>query len=90
MEALGKLGFLSVMIEGGAEINASALAEGIVDKVHLFMAPILMGGNSSPSAVGGVGVETLGQATRLHDVRVERLDDDLLIEAYVLSRRGGA
>jgi diaminohydroxyphosphoribosylaminopyrimidine deaminase/5-amino-6-(5-phosphoribosylamino)uracil reductase len=86
VEALGKLGFLSVMIEGGAEINASALSEEIVDKVYLFMAPILMGGSSSPSAVGGPGVETLGQAVRLRDVRLERLDEDLLLEAYVLRR----
>jgi diaminohydroxyphosphoribosylaminopyrimidine deaminase/5-amino-6-(5-phosphoribosylamino)uracil reductase len=87
MEALGKLGFLSVMIEGGAEINASALSEEIVDKVYLFMAPILMGGKSSPSAVGGGGVETLGQAVRLRDVRLERLDDDILLEAYVVKCR---
>jgi diaminohydroxyphosphoribosylaminopyrimidine deaminase/5-amino-6-(5-phosphoribosylamino)uracil reductase len=90
MEALGKFGFLSVMIEGGAEINASALHEGIVDKLHLFMAPILMGGNAAPSAVGGAGVETLGEAVRLRDLSIERLDDDILIEAYVLRGAGPA
>ena len=90
MEALGKHGFLSVMIEGGAEINASALQEGIVDKLLLFLAPLLMGGKAAPSAVGGAGVETLGQAVRLHELRLERLEEDLLIEGYVSRSRGPA
>jgi len=88
MEALGKRGILSVMIEGGAEINASALHEGVVDKVMVFLAPILMGGKSTPTAVGGEGIETLGQALRLHDVRIERLDDDILIEGYIAKPAG--
>lgn len=83
MEALGKMGFLSVMIEGGAEINASALQEGIVDKLMLFLAPILIGGKSTPTAVGGEGIETLRQAIRLRDVRVERFGEDVLIEGYL-------
>jgi len=83
MEALGKLGFLSVMIEGGAEINASALREGVVDKVLLFLAPILIGGKAAPTAVGGDGIELLEQAIRLRDVRIERFAEDILIEGYL-------
>lgn len=83
MEKLGKLGFLSVMVEGGAEINASALREGIVDKILLFLAPMLIGGKSTPTAVGGDGIEALSQAVRLRDVRIERFDDDILLEGYI-------
>jgi diaminohydroxyphosphoribosylaminopyrimidine deaminase/5-amino-6-(5-phosphoribosylamino)uracil reductase len=83
MEALGKRGILSVMIEGGAEINASALREGVVDKVLFFLAPILIGGKSTPTAVGGHGIETLSQALRLHEVRIERFDGDILVEGYI-------
>jgi diaminohydroxyphosphoribosylaminopyrimidine deaminase/5-amino-6-(5-phosphoribosylamino)uracil reductase len=87
MEALGKRGILSVMIEGGAEINASALREGVVDKVLVFLAPILIGGKSTPTAVGGDGIESLGQALRLHDVRIERFDGDILVEGYLVRTR---
>ena len=83
MVALGKHGFLSVMIEGGAEINASALQEGVVDKVLLFLAPILIGGKSTPTAVGGEGIDALRQAKRLRDLRIERFDEDILIEGYL-------
>ena len=88
MEALGKLGFLSAMIEGGAEINASALREGVVDKVLLFLAPILIGGKSAPTSVGGEGIESLGQATRLRDLRIERFNDDILLEGYIRKTEG--
>jgi len=83
MDALGKMGFLSVMIEGGAEINASALQDGVVDKLLLFLAPVLIGGKSTPTAVGGEGIETLRQATRVRDVRVERFGEDILIQGYL-------
>jgi diaminohydroxyphosphoribosylaminopyrimidine deaminase/5-amino-6-(5-phosphoribosylamino)uracil reductase len=83
MEALGKRGILSVMIEGGAEINASALREGVVDKVLVFLAPILIGGKSTPTAVGGDGIESLSQALRLREVRIERFDGDILVEGYL-------
>jgi len=83
MEALGKLGFLSVMIEGGAEINASALQEGVVDKVLLFLAPLLIGGKSTATAVGGEGIDALRQAKRLTQLHIERFDDDILIEGYL-------
>jgi diaminohydroxyphosphoribosylaminopyrimidine deaminase/5-amino-6-(5-phosphoribosylamino)uracil reductase len=88
MEALGKRGILSVMIEGGAEINASALRERIVDKVQVFLAPILIGGSSTPTAVGGDGIETLSQALRLRDVRIERFDGDILVEGYLRTGAG--
>jgi diaminohydroxyphosphoribosylaminopyrimidine deaminase/5-amino-6-(5-phosphoribosylamino)uracil reductase len=89
MEALGKRGILSVMIEGGAEINASALREGVVDKVLFFLAPILIGGKSTPTAVGGHGIETLSQALRLRDVRIERFDGDFLVEGYIRREAAG-
>jgi len=88
MEALGKRGILSVMIEGGAEINASALREGVVDKVLVFLAPMLIGGKSAPTAVGGDGIETLSQALRLRDVHIEHFDDDVLIEGYIAKPAG--
>jgi len=87
LEVLGKRGILSVMIEGGAEINASALREGIADKVLVFLAPILIGGKSTPTAVGGEGIESLAQALRLRDVRIERFDGDILVEGYLVRTR---
>jgi diaminohydroxyphosphoribosylaminopyrimidine deaminase/5-amino-6-(5-phosphoribosylamino)uracil reductase len=57
-----------------------------VDKVLIFLAPILIGGKSSPTAVGGEGIETLNQALRLRDVRIEQFDGDILVEGYINRR----
>jgi len=61
-----------------------------VDKVLVFLAPILIGGKSSPTAVGGEGIETLSQALRLRDVRIERFDGDILVEGYIRKADGQA
>ena len=47
MGQLGRMGIMSVLIEGGAEINASALKAGIVDKIIAIIAPTLMTGRDS-------------------------------------------
>jgi diaminohydroxyphosphoribosylaminopyrimidine deaminase/5-amino-6-(5-phosphoribosylamino)uracil reductase len=83
VEALAAREITSILIEGGAEIHASALAEGIVDKVALFLAPLLIGGKMAPGAVGGPGIEKLADAIRLRDVRFTPLGEDLLVEGYV-------
>lgn len=82
LKLLGERDVTSVMIEGGEGIFTSAIEEGIVDKFLLFVAPLLVGGKTAPSLLGGAGVEEIGQALRLGRVRIEQLGEDLLIEGY--------
>ncbi|MEK6528346.1 MAG: bifunctional diaminohydroxyphosphoribosylaminopyrimidine deaminase/5-amino-6-(5-phosphoribosylamino)uracil reductase RibD, partial [Nitrospirota bacterium] len=44
MKKLAKLDISSVMIEGGSRINASAVSDGIVDKIMMFTASKIIGG----------------------------------------------
>jgi diaminohydroxyphosphoribosylaminopyrimidine deaminase/5-amino-6-(5-phosphoribosylamino)uracil reductase len=83
MHELGKLEITSLLIEGGAEINASSLDSGIVDKVLFFYAPKIIGGAGALGMVGGEGVEKLNDAVNLGNIRVRRLGDDILVEGYV-------
>jgi diaminohydroxyphosphoribosylaminopyrimidine deaminase/5-amino-6-(5-phosphoribosylamino)uracil reductase len=76
-------GIQSVLIEGGGEVLASAFEERIVDRVVLFIAPLLIGGRDAPSALGGVGPRTLRGAIRLTQTHVRRIGPDLCIEAMV-------
>ncbi|MBW1678675.1 MAG: bifunctional diaminohydroxyphosphoribosylaminopyrimidine deaminase/5-amino-6-(5-phosphoribosylamino)uracil reductase RibD [Deltaproteobacteria bacterium] len=86
MEALGKEEITSVLIEGGSQINTSALQEGIVDKVVLFYAPRIMGGKEAPLIVGGEGVSKVEDAFLLHRIRTRRFGDDVMIEGYIKKR----
>jgi diaminohydroxyphosphoribosylaminopyrimidine deaminase/5-amino-6-(5-phosphoribosylamino)uracil reductase len=83
LKRLGERQIVSLMIEGGSGINASALEEGIVDKVILFLAPRLIGGISAPSWIGGRGIGNLEESWSLKNIFLERLGDDIMIEGYL-------
>jgi diaminohydroxyphosphoribosylaminopyrimidine deaminase/5-amino-6-(5-phosphoribosylamino)uracil reductase len=83
MRELGKRDILSVLIEGGAEVNASALASGLVDKAVVFIAPLLMTGKDSLCSIGGVSPRKLRQTLRLTQVTSEFVGQDLMITGYL-------
>jgi diaminohydroxyphosphoribosylaminopyrimidine deaminase / 5-amino-6-(5-phosphoribosylamino)uracil reductase len=83
MKKLGKRDIMSALIEGGAEINASALKAGLVDKVVMFLAPLLMTGTDSLCSIGGSSPVKLGQALKLQDVTAEFIGKDLMVKGYI-------
>jgi diaminohydroxyphosphoribosylaminopyrimidine deaminase/5-amino-6-(5-phosphoribosylamino)uracil reductase len=83
MRMLGSFGVTSVLIEGGSTVNASALQAGIVDKVVMFEAPVLMTGADSLCSVGGKSPARLSKAVRLHRVTSQWVGQDLMLEGYI-------
>jgi diaminohydroxyphosphoribosylaminopyrimidine deaminase/5-amino-6-(5-phosphoribosylamino)uracil reductase len=83
LDELGRRGMLSLLVEGGAEVHASFFAEGLVDKVHAYIAPRLIGGREAPGPLGGIGVEHLADTPRLRELDYVRLGEDLLLTGYV-------
>jgi diaminohydroxyphosphoribosylaminopyrimidine deaminase/5-amino-6-(5-phosphoribosylamino)uracil reductase len=83
MKKLGKRDIMSVLIEGGAEINASALKAGLVDKVVMFLAPLLMTGTNSLCSIGGSSPARLSQALKLQEVTARFIGMDLMVEGYI-------
>ena len=79
---LGRRSLTSLLVEGGAEVNASFLNEGQVDKLVLFIAPLLLGGQKAKGMIGGRGVAQITEAIRLKEMKVRILDGDILVEAY--------
>jgi diaminohydroxyphosphoribosylaminopyrimidine deaminase / 5-amino-6-(5-phosphoribosylamino)uracil reductase len=85
---LAKRDITSVLIEGGAAINAAALAANIVDKIQAFVAPKIIGGNGAPGPIGGMGPEQIDAAVKLEEMTAVPSGEDILISGYVLSREG--
>ena len=81
--ALAKRDVTSLLIEGGGTLHAAALDAGIVDRVALFVSPLLLGGRDAVPVVGGLGAATLAEAWRVTDVAVERVGDDWLFTGTV-------
>ena len=80
---LGEKGIDSLIIEGGGQINFSALNEKIVDKVQVYMAPKIFGGKDAKTGVEGCGVETPDDAYLLENLEIEKLGVDYLFEGDV-------
>ena len=73
----------TVLVEGGGELNSGLLKEGLVDKILLFYAPILIGGKNALNLVGGKGIDFLRDAHKVDIVAVKRFKEDIFVEAYV-------
>ncbi|TAJ07192.1 MAG: bifunctional diaminohydroxyphosphoribosylaminopyrimidine deaminase/5-amino-6-(5-phosphoribosylamino)uracil reductase RibD [Nitrospirae bacterium] len=83
---LGKQGITSVLIEGGSEINASAIRAGLVNRVALFIAPTLLGGQDAKGLIGGLAPKRLAQAMPLDDIRIQPLGRDFLLEGTLSTK----
>ncbi len=82
---LGARQVTSLLVEGGAGVNASVLQAGLVDKVILFLAPILIGGKDAPGLIGGEGIKRLQEAYRIQDLQVSQVGNDIMIEGRTTS-----
>jgi len=82
-EKLGELGIDSVLIEGGSEINFSALEAGIVDKVIAFIAPKIIGGRDSKTSVGGKGIKYMKDAILLEGLEMVNFGKDIMVTGYI-------
>lgn len=82
-DELYRRGLMTVLAEGGGEINSSLLREGLVDKLLLFYAPILIGGKGALNLVGGKGIDFLKDASKVTITAVKRFKEDIHLEGYV-------
>jgi diaminohydroxyphosphoribosylaminopyrimidine deaminase/5-amino-6-(5-phosphoribosylamino)uracil reductase len=73
----------SLLVEGGGEVNASFLLEGLAHRVVFFYAPKILGGRDSRRAVAGQGAGTLAESVRLTDVEWRQLGPDWRLSARV-------
>lgn len=78
----------SVLLEGGGELNWSALKSGIVNKIQAYIAPKIFGGIGAKSPVGGIGAESPDEAFMLEDMKIRKIGDDILIEGRVKNVHG--
>jgi len=83
VDRLSKAGLDSLLVEGGSRVAASFLQAKLIDKITFVIAPILIGGQTAPSPIGGPGIEKIEDAFRLQEVSLRALDQDIVYEAYL-------
>ena len=80
---LGEMGMMSLLVEGGSQINGSFLDQGLIDKIFLFLSPKLIGDPLAPGIFSGAGFASLKEAISIKDLKVRRIGKDILLEGYL-------
>ncbi|MFZ5879568.1 MAG: dihydrofolate reductase family protein [Chloroflexota bacterium] len=83
LETLHSLGVQRLMVEGGGTLNFELLRLGLVDELTMYVAPMLFGGDSAPTAAAGPGLAR-GAAIPLKLVNVEVHEDGGVLIHYTL------
>ena len=81
LKRLGKMGIMHLLVEGGGELAAGFIEEGLADKIMFFIAPKIIGGKDALTSVEGRGVDRIEDAVALKDMNAKRIGGDILIEA---------
>ena len=82
LEELAALGLLDVLCEGGPTLAGGLLAEGLIDRVLLFVAPLIVG-RGAPDLFAAPAVTAVDRAWRLTDVEWTTMCDDLVLSGAV-------
>lgn len=88
LKELGARQITSLLVEGGGEVNASFLLQGLAQRIMFFYAPKILGGRDSRRAVAGEGARRLDEMLNLGHLEWRRLGADLLLTARVVGRCG--
>jgi diaminohydroxyphosphoribosylaminopyrimidine deaminase/5-amino-6-(5-phosphoribosylamino)uracil reductase len=82
LKELAGLGVQSILIEGGAATAASALNEKAVDKVLLFYAPKIIGGDGRVM-IDSLGIKSANKALKLRGLEIARSEEDIVVSGYL-------
>ena len=83
LERLAAEDVQSLLLEGGPTLAGAFLRAGLLDKLLVFVAPKLVGGDDAPPLFAGPGGRSMADAVHLSGVEVERIGEDVLVSAYV-------
>ena len=78
-EELGRRRLTNVLIEGGGQLTGSLLMGRLIDEVHVFIAPKVIGGTAAPSPMAGHGIGQMSNALGLDEPQVQQLGGDIYV-----------
>lgn len=82
--ALGERRMTNVLVEGGGTLLGTCFDVGVVDEVHVFVAPKLVGGRAAPTPVAGTGLAEMPELSSLREPRIEVLEQDVYVSGQVV------
>ncbi len=83
LDELGRRRMTNLLVEGGAALLGSLWDAQLIDEVHVFIAPKLIGGSAAPGPLGGQGIEHIAEAMPLDSPQVQQLEPDLYVSGRI-------
>ncbi len=83
LDDLGRRDVTSLLIEGGATVHGAMFDQALVDRVTVFVAPLVLGGREAPPGVAGLGAASPASSLRLRDGSWRILGPDACFTATV-------
>mgnify|MGYP000186412655 FL=1 len=80
MKELGARKIDGILLEGGGQLNESALQAGIVDRIYCYIAPKIFGGAQAKTPVEGQGLAKAADAWHFTRIGMQEFGQDILLE----------
>jgi diaminohydroxyphosphoribosylaminopyrimidine deaminase/5-amino-6-(5-phosphoribosylamino)uracil reductase len=73
----------NVLVEGGSQLLGAFLDARLIDEVHVYIAPRLLGGMNALSPIGGRGIEAITDSLPVANWKIEQIGEDLLVHGVI-------
>lgn len=80
LKQLGRRGIMSLLVEGGSEVNAAMLKAQLVDHIRFYVAPLLLGGQNAKGVIGGTSPARLAGAIEVRHMVTRSIGNDVVVE----------
>lgn len=80
---LGRKEMTNILIEGGGSLLGSCFDEQLIDEVHIFIAPKLVGGETAITPIAGHGLDKIPQFQNIAEYQVQLLDSDIYVQGLL-------
>lgn len=84
MSYLHEEGIDKLMLEGGSTLNFSMIKAGLIDRISICVAPMIVGGANAKTFFDGEGFDMMDDAVKLELIDSYTLDKDLILTYDVL------
>src|SRR3989337_1484303 len=79
-QRLGEMKLTNILVEGGSRVITSVIEDRLADRVMVFVAPIIIGGEGAKSPVLGTGINKISEAAEIDEVEIKRFSNEIVIE----------
>ena len=83
MQELARREMTNILVEGGGSLLGSCFDQRLIDEVHIFIAPKIIGGAEAVTPLAGKGLEMIPERHNIREYRVQQLDSDIYINGQL-------